>query len=229
MALKIEDVAQYLGRPVFDIYRRKVGTLVGVYSEVDGTVTALEIMVSDDKYETISAERFELTQEGLRLVPEWVIEAKKVERKLDTVRKRLKAAEELYKKGQIPENVYKEYKNVLIKEYEKVRREAQELKEKLRRKILEIENFVLHLDKAITHLMVSYTAGEIPEQGFKNSIDLLKLSRQAAIDEKKDVEKHLAIIERLESEAASLSVEESKAPAAVSGGPMVVKVVSGSG
>ncbi|HDI02345.1 MAG TPA: hypothetical protein ENF93_01730, partial [Ignisphaera sp.] len=201
MSLTIENVAPYLGQPIYDIYGRKVGTLVSVYSDVDGTVTALELMMNDAVYETLPAERFEHTSEGLKVVPEWLATVKKVEKKLDVLRKRVKALEDLHKKGQVPEHAYKELRDKLSKEFEKAKGDSKHMKEVLRKRIYELENFVLHIEKAMTHLMVSYTAGELPEQGFKNSMDLLRYAKHTALEEKKDVEKHLSLLEKLEQEA----------------------------
>jgi len=178
MILTIENVANYLGKPLYDIYGRKVGILVSVYSDVDGTVTALEIMTNDAIYETVPAERFEYDSDGLKLLPEWLVNAKKVEKKLDVVRKRVRALEELYKRGEVPEHAYKELKEKLWREFEKVKSDAKALKDVLRKRSYELENFVLHIEKAMTHLMVSYTAGEIPEQGFKSSMDMLRYAKQ---------------------------------------------------
>ena len=228
MTLTIENVASYLGQPIYDIYGRKVGILVSVYSDVDGTVTALEIMTNDAIYETIPAERFEHDSDGLKLLPEWLVNAKRVEKKLDVVRKRVRALEELHKKGEVPEHAYKELKERLWREFEKVKSDAKTLKDVLRKRSYELENFVLHIEKAMTHLMVSYTAGEIPEQGFRNSMDMLRYAKQAAQTEKKAIEEHISLISKLEREAltaVSAGEEEVKAPTG-STGPITVRVVN---
>ncbi len=228
MALTIENVASYLGQPVYDIYGRKIGVIVSVYSDVDGTVTALEVMTNDAVYETIPAERFEYDSDGLKLLPEWLVNAKKVEKKLDVLRKRVRALEELHKKGEVPEHAYKELKDKLWREFEKVKADAKALKEALRKRSYELENFVLHIEKAMTHLMVSYTAGEIPEQGFKNSMDMLRYAKQAAIAEKKAIEEHVALITKLEREALNATSAEGEATVPASTGPITVKVVNSS-
>ncbi len=228
MALTIENIASYLGQPIYDIYGRKIGVLVSVYSDVDGTVTALEVMTNDAIYETIPAERFEYDSEGLKLLPEWLVNAKKVEKKLDVLRKRVRALEELHKKGEVPEHAYKELKDRLWREFEKVKADAKALKEALRKRSYELENFVLHIEKAMTHLMVSYTAGEIPEQGFKNSMDMLRYAKQAAIAEKRAIEEHVTLITKLEREALNATSSEGEATVPASTGPITVKVVNSS-
>ncbi|MEM4788566.1 MAG: CdvA-like protein [Ignisphaera sp.] len=232
MSITLDKMAPYLGQVIYDVYGRKVGTVVGVYSEVDGKVTAVEIMVNDSNYETISSERLEVKDDGVKIVPEWLVEAQKVEKKLDIIRKRLKALEELYKKGQIPQHAYKELKEKFDKEYAKVKNDAKNVKEIMRKRIYDLENFVIHIEKAMTNLMVSYTSGELPENGFKVSADFMRYAKQTSLEEKKDLEKHVSLITKLEEELSSVisstsqQEQQETLPVVAQGGPIVVKVTS---
>ncbi len=234
MVITIEAIAPYVGQPIYDVYGRKVGILVGFSSEVDGTVTAVEILKNDREYETIPPERIEVTTDGIRILPLWLINARAIERRFDHVKKRLRALEELHRKNQIPRYAYDEIKAKLMKEYEKVREDAKKLKEELKKVISEIDSFVAHLEKVMTSLMVTYTAGEISEQGFKVSMDHLKFAKQTALDEKHDIERHIMIIERLEHETVTKPEEvverqpqpvEETVSAVESSEPIVVRVV----
>lgn len=210
MSITIEKMASYLGQPIHDVYGRKVGIVVGIYSEVDGKVTAIEVMVNDFNYETIHVEKLELKDDGVKILPEWLVEAQKLERKLDTLRRRIKALEELYKKGQVPQHAYKDLKDKLDKELNKAKNDAKNIKEIMRRRLYDLENFVLHIEKAMTNLMVSYTSGELPENGFKVSADFMRYAKQTTLEEKKDIEKHIGTITKLEDELTSVlkSLEE---------------------
>jgi len=232
MGVTMDVVAPVIGQTLTDPYGRKIGVLVSAYSDIEGNVTSIEIMINDSQYETLPAERLEQTVEGLKVLPQWLVEAKKLERKLDILKKRLKAMEELYKKGQIPAHAYRELKERYTKEVEKIRVDSKNLRDVLRKRIYELENFIIHIEKAMTHLMVNYTAGEIPESGFKISADLMRFARQAAIEEKKDVEKHTGLIEKLEQELMSIVTSEEESSIAASSvqqdqsEPIAVKVVS---
>jgi hypothetical protein len=235
MSISIESIAPVIGQTITDVYGRKAGVLVSIYSDIDGKVTAIEIMVNDSHYETLPSERLEHGVDGLKILPEWLVEAKKLERKLDILKKRFKATEELYKKNQIPSHAYRELKDKFSKEVEKAKVEVKNIKDVLRRRLYEIENFVIHIEKAMTHLMVNYTAGEVPENGFKISADLMRFARQTALEEKKDLEKHVSLIEKLEQELVSVTTsgaeEQSLVPpvpatTSASAAPLSVKVVS---
>ncbi|MEM4506176.1 MAG: CdvA-like protein [Ignisphaera sp.] len=230
MSITIEKIATCLGQSISDVYGRKIGVVVGIYSEVDGRVTALEVMINDSTYETIPAERLETKDDGVKVLPEWLVETQKLERKLDILRKRVKALEELYKKNQVPQHAYKELKEKFDKEINKVKAEVKSLKDTIRKRQYEIENFIIHIEKAMTNLMISYTSGELPENGFKVSADFMRYAKQTALDEKKDIEKHISLLSKLEEELMSVlkSLETEKADeivnVSVQSGPITVKV-----
>ncbi|MEM1682594.1 MAG: CdvA-like protein [Ignisphaera sp.] len=230
MSITIEKIATCLGQSISDVYGRKIGVVVGIYSEVDGRVTALEVMINDSTYETIPAERLETKDDGVKVLPEWLVETQKLERKLDILRKRVKALEELYKKNQVPQHAYKELKEKFDKEINKVKAEVKSLKDTIRKRQYEIENFIIHIEKAMTNLMISYTSGELPENGFKVSADFMRYAKQTALDEKKDIEKHVSLLSKLEEELMSVlkSLETEKADeivnVSVQSGPITVKV-----
>ena len=233
MSVTIENIAPYIGQSVLDIYVRKVGVLVSVYSDVEGNVSAIEVMINDTTYDTISGERLVKDVDGLKIMPEWLVNVRKLERRLDILKKRIKATEELYKKGQIPVHAYQELKERFSKEIEKAKSEVKSARDALRKRLYEIENFVVHIEKAMTHLMVSYTAGEIAESGFKISADFMRFARQAALDEKKDIDKHMAMLEKLEQELQAVlssneeaKVAETMPTASTAQQPIAVKVVS---
>jgi len=231
MDIAIEGVAPYLGQTITDIYGRKIGILVGVYSDVDGKVSSFEIMTNDASYETITVERFEHNVDGLKLMPEWLVEAKKLERKLDILKKRFKSLEELSKKNQIPQHAYRELKEKFSKDLDKLKIEIKNLKDILRKRTYELENFILHIEKALTHLLISYTSGELPENGFKISADFMRFAKQAAMEERKDVEKHISLIDKLEQELISVVSQPQEeiqitSPTAAQQ-PIAVKVVTG--
>jgi uncharacterized protein YeaO (DUF488 family) len=229
MGIPLEKIIPYLGQLIYDVYGRKSGTVVGIYSEVDGNVVAIEVMINDSIYETLSADRLSVRDDNVKVVPEWLVEVQKVEKKLDTLKKRMTALEELFKKGQIPQHAYKELKEKFEKELNKAKNDAKNLKEVMRKRIYDLENFVLHIEKAMTNLMVSYTSGELPENGFKVSADFLRFAKQASLEEKKDIEKHIGLITKLEEELTSAVSQQEKqeaVPITPQTGPIAVKIAT---
>jgi uncharacterized membrane protein len=200
--VSIEEVEKHLGSKVRDPYGRVLGILSSIYSEIDSSVTGIEVLREDGLLLNIPSERINVTSDGIVIIPEWKIEAIKVEQQLDRARKRSRALEDLYSSKEIGSQAYEEIKKSLEATLNRLKERSKQARNLLRKRLGEIEDEILHLDKAINHLKLSYTAGEIGEQRFKASIENLRSVRNKYLDEKKDVETHIEILEKLETETA---------------------------
>jgi chromosome segregation ATPase len=136
-------------------------------------------------------------------LPEWKVEALKVEAQLDRARKRARAIEDLYLNKEISSQAYEEMKKQIEATLSRLKEKAKQVRSVLRKRLGEVEDEILHVDKAMNHLKLVYTSGEIGEQRFKQSIDMLRSSKNKFIEEKKDLEKHIELIEKLETEISA--------------------------
>lgn len=200
MVITVDQVERYLGQKVKDEYGRIVGTLLSIYSDVSGVIESVEVALTDDLYDQVIAERLKLTPDGIVVTPVWKVEAVKLENQLDRVRKRIRAVEELYRKGNIPGHAYDDIKKRLENEFAKIKEKVKEIKFKLRQRANDLEDQIIRLEKATSNLMVLYMSNEVSEPSYKASIEQLRLAKSRAQDEKKDIERHLVLIEKLESE-----------------------------
>ncbi|HWQ17102.1 MAG TPA: CdvA-like protein [Sulfolobales archaeon] len=199
--VSIDEIEKHLGSKVRDPYGRILGVLSSIYSDVDGSVTGIEIMREDGYLSYIPSERVNVSPETLIVLPEWRVEAIKVEQQLDRARKRARALEELFSSKEMGSQAYEEMKKSLEATLSRLREKAKSVRNTLRKRLGELEDEILHIDKAINHLKLGYTSGEIGEQRFKTSIEGLRGSKARAVDEKSDIEKHLELLEKLENEA----------------------------
>lgn len=213
MKLTIEDVEKYVGQNAIDPYGRTLGKIVSVYSEVDGTVLAVEIKVSDLEYQTISVDR--MTIEGGKVIvnPTWRSEALKVISQVTRAKKRLKALEDLYGRGEIPNHAYVEFKRRVEEQIRRLKEESKKVKEMINRRIYELEDQVLKIEKALTALKMSYIAGEIGERSYKVAADMLRQSRDRNLEEKKDARSTLEKLITVVEEPVSIGIKEERAKA----------------
>ncbi|MEM0282742.1 MAG: CdvA-like protein [Sulfolobales archaeon] len=198
--VSIEEVERFLGSKITDPYGRILGVLSSVYSDVDGSVSGVEVVSEDYSIRYIPSERLVISHEGLIILPEWKVEALKVEAQLDRARKRARAIEDLYINKEISAQAYEDMKKQIDSTLSRLKEKARQTRSLLRKRLGEVEDEILHLDKASNHLKLIYTSGEISEQRFKQSMDMLRSSRNKYVEEKKDLEKHIEIIEKLETE-----------------------------
>lgn len=201
----ISALEKFVGQKVKDPYDRVVGTLASIYSDVDGTVTAVEIMVNDGVFKTFDSGMLSIKGGEVVLVPEWKYKALKLIEKLERGKKWVKALEDLYAKGEIPKHAYEEFKAKLTRELEKLKAESKEVKEVIRARINELEDQIVKIEKALTALKMSYISGEVSERGYKVAADLLRTSRDKNLEEKGDAKSTLERIQRLEAAEIELA------------------------
>jgi flagellar hook-basal body complex protein FliE len=226
VGLKVEDIENYLGKPVNDPYGRRVGHIVSFYSDPDGNVVALEISFGDFEFKEVSIDRFNFDSGEIILVPEWEYEAKKIENRLERLKKRVTALEDLYAKKEIPRHTYEVFKKKLDEALVNAKEESKKVKDLLKKRQYELEDIILELEKAMTSLKVSYIAGEVPDKAYKTAADQIRKHIEHAQLEKESVKKHLEKIEVLETQPVDIGVStntsEEKAPEQNQSLPVVV-------
>ena len=203
-SIKVESIEGYLGKPVNDPYGRRIGHIVSFYSDPDGNVTALEISFGDFEFREIPIERFRFDGGEVILVPEWEFNAMVIENRLERLRKRITALEDLYAKKEVPKNSYEALKKKLETTFMQAKEEARKVKEQLKKRENELGDTILELEKAMTSLKVSYLAGEVPEKAYKVAADQIRKHMEHAESEKENVKKHLQRIEALENQPVDI-------------------------
>jgi len=214
MSVSIDQIEKFMGQNVKDEYGRTVGKFLTAFTDVTGQVESIEIATNDFVFEKVSADRIKLTPDGIVILADWKVNALSTENKLDRVRKRIRAVEELYRKGSIPGHAYEDIKKKLESQFELVKSEVRKVKDALRRRANDLEDQIFRLERDISNLMVLYMSNEVSESAYKAAIDYMRESKTRCIDEKRDVEKHLDLISKLESEAADTRTQ-APAPATI--------------
>jgi len=203
MPVSVEVLTKFIGQKIKDIYGRDVGILLHVYTEIDGTVTGVEISKGDE-IKSYAPDSLKLDGDSLVLIPEWRSEAYKILGYMEKIRRRQKALEELYSKNEIPKSMYDDMKRKLDAEMLKVRDEQSKLKGKLKDRLNKIEDQLAQIDRATIALKMSYISGELPETAYKNSIEILRQSKESYTAERDDIRKTLDKLDGLDKESLDL-------------------------
>jgi hypothetical protein len=210
MEITIDQIEKYMGQIIKDEYGRNLGIFLTAYTDVSGTIESIEVATNDYTLERVDANRIKLTPDGVVVMPEWKVEALFVENKLDRVRRRIRSVEELYRKGMIPGHAYEEIKNRLDHQFKLVKDEVKKVKTVLRDRAHKLEDQIIRLEKDISNLLVLYMSNEVGENSYKAAIEYLRQAKSRNIDEKKDVEKHIELIEKLEADTTESTVKHTK-------------------
>ncbi|MEM1675055.1 MAG: CdvA-like protein [Desulfurococcaceae archaeon] len=226
--IRIEDVEKYIGKPVNDPYGRRIGYVIGFYSDPDGNVISLEISLGDYEFKEIKVDRFELNNGDLILLPEWEYEVKIIENRLERLRKRIIALNELYAKKEIPKHSYEKYRKTVENELLKTKEDAKNIREVLKKRLNTLDDTIIELEKTMTGLKMCYISGEIPEKAYKTAVDQIRKYIELTQMEKESVKKHLDKIESLEKQPIDIGLKtsEEKVEAPSSQGIPVVVVES---
>ncbi|BCU71235.1 cell division protein CdvA [Stygiolobus caldivivus] len=203
MPVSVEVLTKFIGQKIKDIYGRDVGVLLHVYTEIDGTVTGIEISKGEE-IKSYPPDSLKLDGDSLVLIPEWRNEAFRILGYMEKIRRRQKALEELYSKNEIPKSMYDDMKRKLDAEMLKVREEQGKLKGKLKDRLNKIEDQLAQIEKATIALKMSYISGELPDTAYKNSIEILRLSKESYTIERDDIKKTLDKLDGLDKESLEL-------------------------
>ena len=195
----VDLLDKYIGQKVKDPYNRFIGTLASIYSDVDGSVNAVEILFGDTEFRTVEAEKLAIHNGEIVLLPEWKYLALKVIDRLERARRRAKALEDLYAKGEIPKHAYEEFKGKVKRDLDYLKEEAKKTKEVIKQRIHELEDQIVQIEKALTALKMSYIAGEISERGYKTAASALRQGRDRNLEEKNEAKRVMETIQRLET------------------------------
>lgn len=206
-ALKVEEIDNYLGKPINDPYGRRLGYVIGFYSDHDGNVTALEVSLGDSEFKSVEIGRFRFDSGEIVLLPEWEYAALMLEERLARLKRRMAALEELSAKKDVPRHSYEVFKKMLEESLAKVKEEVKNVKEALIRRMHELEDSIVELERALTSLKVSYLSGEIPEKAYKSSIEQIRKYLEQAESEKESIKKHLDKIEALENQPIDIGIK----------------------
>lgn len=196
----VDALDKFIGQKVKDPYQRVIGSLASLYSDIDGNVKAVEILFGDAYFKTVPADRIVVQKDEVVLLPEWKYNAMRVIERLERARRRAKALDDLYAKGEIARSAYEEFKNQVSKDLDVLKRDANEAKDMIRKRIGELEDQIVEIEKAITALKMSYIAGEIGERGYKPAADILRQNKDRNLEEKNEAKRVLDLIGKLETQ-----------------------------
>lgn len=229
MILTVETFEKYVGQSIKDPYGRYVGVIAGFYSEIDSTISYVTVEFTNGSFAKLPVNRFEFEPDSVVLVPEWKVQALDVKRKLEITKKRIKALDDLYAKGEIAKHAYDEFKKKLEADLGKLKIESREVRKILQSRLRELERQVEELEKAHASLKMVFFAGEISEPTFKRATDIIKRSIEKCDAEKKDIKASISELEKIETTPISLppTAKPAKEEVPKIEEPLVVHVVEG--
>jgi len=199
MTVPSESLVKSVGQLIKDVYGREIGYIVSVNTEVDGSVTEVAI-ARDSTIMVVDPSRFKLEGDTLVIIPEWKAETQKATSSLDKIRRKLKALEELYNRGEIDRSDYEEMKRKFNSESNKLKESVSKLKSTLKNRLSEIDEQLMKIERTLISLKIGYLSAEIDERAYKSSLEQLKKIKESYIQEKDDIRKTLDKLDSMDKE-----------------------------
>ncbi len=211
MSLDASFVERFVGQQVKDPFGRILGTVVSMYSNVDGVVEGIELAKGNNVFEFIPADRLMRKNDELVIMPVWMAEARRVYKQLDTAIRRVKALNQMLANGDVSKQIVNEMKKKMEAEVNKLKGKVEDVKKKLRERLGELEDQILEMDKTIVNLQMTYMSGEISERNYKGAIEIIRHQKEIAFEEKKAIKEWQEKLEKLEREHIEEKYEETTA------------------
>ena len=193
-------VERFVGEEIKDPFGRVVGTLVSIYSDVDGNVEGVEIALGGNTFTTVPAYRLLKDGDNLYVMPEWMAEARDVYMKLERALKRIKALEMMARSGDFNADIVSQAKKKVEQQMSKLKERLTNARKMIKERLNELEDQTLQMEKALVNLQMSYFAGEVDERRYKQAASSIRQQKDIALEEKKALKEWMEKLERLERE-----------------------------
>src|SRR2546427_3901693 len=169
------------GKPVSDIFGRKLGYAVGSVFKINGELGALGVDLGDGNFAEYPVNQFVVSEEGFVLVPSWKLESQGISAEKATLERRSRALSNEADTRAIP----KKTREAMQKQLDSVRESHQGLIRQVRDRAEQLNK----IDEAINNFMASIqlqlASGETDELSYKSASEYCRSSKEA---NKKEIE-----------------------------------------
>jgi len=194
MALSLELGRKFLGKPITDSYGRSLGRVVGLAADVKNEVGLIEIELGNGEFFSCPSYQVSFKGDSATYIYQWRIDADHVEKELDLALRRLRALEELFRVGEIPKDIYEEFRKQHENAVTQLKDRRQTVVTGLKDKVGRLNLQIKELQTFLASLKMQHTTGDIDDGTYKDASGSIEAGLNRAFSEKDDLE---AVIEGL--------------------------------
>jgi len=188
MALTLEEIRRYLGRPLQDPYGRTFGRVVGISANLRDEITAVGIEVANGEFIQCPGDRVTIGGDNLVLAPSWKIESEEFRKEFDIVTRRLRALDELFSVGDIQKDVYEDLRKQHEDAINELKSKRKEILDNLSQRTSTLNTQLRQLQTHLAGNKMLHASGEFDDQSYKAASDAIDTGLVRAVAERKDVE-----------------------------------------
>jgi sporulation protein YlmC with PRC-barrel domain len=208
-----EEARDYLGKEVKDQYGRRVGTVLGIYTNTRDEVTSFELSVGDGQFEQIPFDMFVVSGGSLTLLKAWKLKAEDVIKEYAEALKREEALQELLRAGEIGKDIFDEMDAQLQSAISALKLKRDEVRKELLEEAAALDAKKHALSHFIANAKMQHRLGDIDDQSFQDILAFSNNALNGIRAEREDISITLEQINRLGTEvrpAEKTVVPESK-------------------
>ncbi len=199
---------EFIGKQVKDMYGAYVGKVIGLVTDIDGSIESIGVDCGSIGLKKLSYEQLLVQGDFVIFIPKWRMEAQKLLRQKNLTLKRVRALENLV----VDNDLMKDDAEVLRLIYEKrlvdLQSNEQDVKTTLNSRLEELDLQSTTIKTIIFDAKLQYRSNDIVEETYQqintNSIELLDRIKL----EKDEINSFLSRITQSESEIVSNELED---------------------
>ncbi|HZW85428.1 MAG TPA: CdvA-like protein [Nitrososphaerales archaeon] len=189
--MRAEALEKLVNRPVKDTYGRYVGFVVGFSVDTSGDLKSVGVDIGNGEFTEYPSIRLVSTADGFVVIPAWKVESEALGKKMDGLRRRAKALQELAREGEIPRPLFDETMSKYSQEAGQVQDSYKSLAEGMVVRVGELEEQKESLDRFLVDVKVQYRSGEIDEAAYKVASECCQAMQQRNAQEREELSKML--------------------------------------
>jgi len=191
--MRAEALEKLVNKPVKDTYGRYVGFVVGFSVETSGDLKSVGVDIGNGEFSEYPSNRIVSTEEGFVVIPAWKVESDALGKKMDGLRRRAKALQELAREGEIPRPLFDETMGKYTQEASEVQGTYKSLAETMVVRVGELEEQKETLDRFLVDVKVQYRSGEIDEAAYKVASECCDAMQKKNAQEREELSKMLRL------------------------------------
>lgn len=216
MALTLEEIRKYLGRPLQDPYGRTFGRVVGISANLKDEITNVGIEVGNGEFIQCPGDRVHVSGDNLVLAPSWKVESEEFRKEFDVVTRRLRALDELFSVGDIQKDVYEDLRKQHEDAINELKAKRKEILDNLSQRTLTLNTQLRQLQTHLAGNKMLHASGEFDDQSYKAASDAIDTGLVRAVAERKDVESIYSYLSKPESTSPNTVAVQNPTPTPVS-------------
>jgi len=199
MSLQVEVVKNFVGKPLVDLYGRKLGYIVGFFTDARNDVISIEVELGTGEFCNFPGSQFSFSGGSAMLLPAWKADSNAFNGEYVPLVRKMHALEELYSKGEVPQEIYNDFHRQYENELKSLEEHRSALISSLNDRISKLDSQTKWLQTSLTSIKLHHLAGELDDNSFQAASDSIRNGLEVISTEKKDIETTLSEVTKLDA------------------------------